>query len=96
MIQQAALALLIIDLDKYIGNVQAWRYWEWRLCRTIMRSFGLSDIALSLQNRNCAPPVPEEQAATDMIGLPARALVMACSAVRPCRRLVASTEAAAA
>src|SRR3954452_15690270 len=45
---------------------------------------------------NCSPPLPKDQAAPGMIGLPARALVMACSAVRPCRRPVAITEAAAA
>jgi putative transposase len=47
------------------------------------------------KRRNCSPPFPKDQAATGMIGMPARALVMACSAVRPCRRPVAITEAAA-
>jgi|SRR5690349_20319108 len=46
--------------------------------------------------RNCSPPFQRDQAATGMMGLPARALVMACSAVRPCKRPVAITEAAAA
>ena len=45
---------------------------------------------------NCSPPFQRDQAATGMMGLPARALVMACSAVRPCKRPVAITEAAAA
>jgi hypothetical protein len=49
-----------------------------------------------LAERNCSPPFPKDQAATGMIGLPTRAFVMACSAVRPCRRPVAITEAAAA
>src|SRR5690242_15521464 len=35
---------------------------------------------------NCSLPFPKDQAATGMMGLPASALVMACSAVRPCRR----------
>ena len=46
--------------------------------------------------RNCSPPFQRDHAATGMMGLAARALVMACSAVRPCRRPVAITEAAAA
>ena len=45
---------------------------------------------------NCSPPFLKDQAATGMMGLPTRALVMACSAVRPCRRPVAITEVAAA
>jgi KUP system potassium uptake protein len=49
-----------------------------------------------LVDGNCSPPFLKDQAATGMMGLPARALVMACSAVRPCRRPVAITEAAAA
>src|SRR4051794_21917486 len=52
--------------------------------------------AAAVPKRNCSPPFPKDQAATGMISMPARALVMACSAVRPCRRPVAITEAAAA
>jgi hypothetical protein len=57
---------------------------------------GYLPVLYQLFSCNCSPPFPQDQAATGIMGLPARALVMACSAVRPCRRTVAITEAAAA
>src|SRR6476620_2738486 len=59
------------------------------------QAFTWAKIAYELGDRNCSPPFSKDQAATGMIGLPTRAFVMACSAVRPCRRPVAITEAAA-
>src|SRR3954453_9038430 len=52
--------------------------------------------AAAAAKHNRYPPFPKDQAATGMIGLPERALVMACSAVRPCSRSEPINEAAAA
>ena len=81
------------------GHHQPLRVWV--LCLYLM-GLNLSNLQIAAEldlaasDGNCSPPFPKDQAATGMIGLPTRAFVMACSAVRPCRRPVAITEAAAA